>query len=102
AVEAHPQITNNPARNAPRSLYFTWDFLRRTEYNLLQVNVPALVVNNEVALEAYNDVLGRVALSCMIITDETGGTCRMITQNEPVDFGVEVREKARALEAPAA
>lgn len=54
------------------------------------------------ALEAYNDVLGRVALSCSIITDETGGTCRMITQNEPVDFGVEAREKARALQEPAA
>ena len=53
------------------------------------------------ALEAYNDVLGRVALSCMIITDETGGFCRRVTQNEPVDFGVEVRERARALEAPA-
>ena len=53
------------------------------------------------ALEAYNDVLGRVALSCMIITDETGDFCRMVTQNEPVDFGIEVRERARALEAPA-
>lgn len=102
AVEAHPQITNDPARRAPRSLYFTWDFLRRTEHNLLQVNVPALVANDEVALEAYNDVLGRVALSCTIITDETGETCRIITQNEPVDFGVEVREKARALQEPAA
>lgn len=102
AVEAHPQITNDPAKRAPRSLYFTWDFLRRTEHNLLQVNVPALVANDEVALEAYNDVLGRVALSCTIITDETGETCRIITQNEPVDFGVEVREKARALQEPAA
>lgn len=63
--------------------------------------MPALVANDEVALEAYNDVLGRVALSCLIITDETGGFCRRISQNEPVDFGVEVREKARALEAPA-
>lgn len=68
----------------------------------MQVNVPALVANDEVALEAYNDVLGRVALSCTIITDETGGACRIITQNEPIDFGVEVREKAKALQEPAA
>lgn len=68
----------------------------------MQVNVPALVANNEVALEAYNDVLGRIALSCAIITDETGGTCRRITQNEPVDFGVGVREKARAIQASVA
>lgn len=102
AVEAHPQITNDPARRAPRSLYFTWDFLRRTEHNLLQVDVPALVANDEVALEAYNDVLGRVALSCTIITDETGEACRIITQNAPVNFGAEVREKAKALQGPAA
>jgi len=102
AVEAHPRITNDPARRAPRSLYFTWDFLRRTEHNLLQVDVPALVANDEVALEAYNDVLGRVSLSCTIITDETGEACRIITQNAPVDFGAEVREKAKALQRPAA
>lgn len=40
--------------------------------------------------------------SCTIITDETGGACRIITQNEPIDFGVEVREKAKALQEPAA
>lgn len=28
----------------------------------MQVDVPALLANDEVALEAYNDVLGRVAL----------------------------------------
>lgn len=95
AIEAHPQLTSDPAKNAPRALFFTWDFIRRTEFNLSKVNVPALVANDEEALESYNDCLGRMVLSSLIIEDPV--KCAMITQNEPVDFGDEVRAKVADL-----
>ncbi len=82
---------------APRALYFVWDFLRRTELNLSQVDVPALAANNDGALESYNDVLGRISLACQIISDESGRMCRMITQNDAVDFGAEARARAKDL-----
>lgn len=97
AIEAHPLMTRDPGRNAPRALFFTWDFIRRTEFNLSRINIPALVANDEVALESYNDCLGRMALSGMIIEDPA--KCAMITQNEPVDFGADVRAKVAAFQS---
>lgn len=85
-------MTGDPGRNAPRALFFTWDFIRRTESNLSKINIPALVANDEVALESYNDCLGRITLSSLIIEDPA--TCAAITQNTPVDFGAEVRARA--------
>lgn len=97
AIEAHPLLTSDPAKNAPRALFFTWDFIRRTEFNLSRVNVPALVASDEVALEAYNDCLGRSHLFSMLIKDPV--KCAMITQHEPVDFGAEVCARIADLES---
>ncbi|MCJ1464079.1 hypothetical protein MMC07_002691 [Pseudocyphellaria aurata] len=91
AIESHPLLTDDPGRDAPRALYFTWDFIRRTEFNLSHVDIPALLTNDEVALEAYNDCLGRIMLSGMIVEDPI--KCAMITQSEAVDFGAEVRAR---------
>lgn len=91
AINAHPLLTDDPASNAPKALFFTWEFIRRTEFNLSQIDIPALVANDEVALESYNDCLGRMMVFSMIIEDPE--KCAMITQNEPVDFGAEVRAR---------
>ena len=95
AIEAHPLLADDPARNTPRALFFTWDFIRRTGFNLSQIDIPALVANDETALESYNDCLGRIALSTLIIEDPV--KCAAITQSEPVDFGTEVRARAADL-----
>lgn len=57
--------------------------------------MPALLTSDKVALEAYNDCLGRISLFKLIIGDST--CCREFTQNEPVDFGPGVRARAADL-----
>lgn len=90
-------MTRTPATDAPKALYFTWDFVRRTDFLASEIDITALAAKDPVALEAFQDCLGRAMLADKIIGDETGETCRSITFNEPVDFGPEVRAKSKAV-----
>ncbi len=97
ALEAHPLMTSTPATTAPKALYFTWDFVQRTKHNLSQINTQALFSNDPVAREAYSDCVGRSVLTDIIIHDQSGKANLMFPQSEPLDWGEEIRAKAKEL-----
>ena len=98
ALESHPEM-KTPATSSPKALFFTYDFVQNTRNKLLSIPIPALEAGDENAQESYSDCLGRCMMSQQIICDESGRMCALMTGGQaPVDFGKDVREKAKALE----
>ena len=84
-----------PATNKP--LWFTWDFVQRTRFNLNNIDISKLDAEDPAAVEEYSDVLGRCMLSNLIISDTTGETVEKMVGEKAVDFGADARAKAAAL-----
>lgn len=86
---------NPPA--TPKCLWYTWDFVQRTRFNINNIDIGALDAGDLAAAEAYEDAVGRCALTNMIISDTSGRTAEQICGERAVDFGANVRAKAKAL-----
>ncbi|MCJ1389763.1 hypothetical protein MMC18_002620 [Xylographa bjoerkii] len=101
ALEAHPLMNRSNPKASPKSLFWVWDFVTRTQQMLGQLDVAALQSGDMAAGEKYQDVIGRCAMSKQMIASDKGDMMlRMMCQGEqPVQFSEEVKQKARALSA---
>ena len=98
AFESHPEM-KTPAQSSPKGLYNTYDFTQTTRTKLLAIPIADLKAGKHDALEAYSDCLGRCMMSQQIICDESGMMSTMMTGGQPpVDFGKDVRDKAKELD----
>ena len=89
-----------PASSSPKGLWYTYDFAQTTRTKLLAIPIPKLEAGDENALEAYSDCMGRCMMSQKIICDESGMMSALMSGGAgPVDFGKDVREKAKALDS---
>lgn len=78
------------------TLFFLFDFVRNSRTQLQAIDANKL---DRAAHEQVQEVLSRNNLASMLIGDTTGKLV-LITGGDPsrpVDFGDEIREKARAL-----
>ncbi|OBT83873.1 hypothetical protein VE02_06132 [Pseudogymnoascus sp. 03VT05] len=102
AIESH-ELWTPPTPN--QTLYHVWDFLKRSKYMLSEFdNIEAgraLTHPNQFRPapgEVYDDVVGRIMMAQMMITDTTGKTAMLTgSSGPPVDFGSDAKEKVRSL-----
>lgn len=91
-------MTPTPAPGAPKGIYFTWDFVQRTKHMLTtQIDMAALMAGDSAAMETWTDVVSRGILIGIIIADGTDKAANMFNAGVPMDYGEEVRARAREL-----
>lgn len=86
---------NPPATN--KCLFFVWDFVQRTRFNLNNIDMSKLDAGDPAAVEEYKDAVGRSSLTNIIISDTSGRTAEQICGEKAIDFGPDVRAKSAAL-----
>ncbi|TGO56717.1 hypothetical protein BCON_0074g00120 [Botryotinia convoluta] len=112
ALEAHPLWSSH---NPNPSLFFLWDFVKCGEYMLLEydniLNGCPLQhadqfrpgppgTGENAALKVFQEVCARTIMLNMIVTDTTGRMVMMMgSAGPPVDYGDNVRQAVRELEA---
>lgn len=81
------------------SIFFVFDFIRNTHRTLKAIDADKFRAGDADARQQAQEVLGRNQFALAIVND-TSGRLALMTGGDPanpVDFGDEVREKARAL-----
>ncbi|KAF7131011.1 hypothetical protein CNMCM5793_003946 [Aspergillus hiratsukae] len=96
SFEAHPQM--QPPNTHP-TLFFLFDFVRNTHRELLDIDMDKFNAGDANARSQAQDVLGRNNFTNTLVNDTTGKLALMTggDPTNPVDFGEEIREKAKAL-----
>lgn len=87
--------TDPPATN--KCLFYIWDFVQRTRFNLNNIDIGKLDANDPAAVEEYKDALGRCLLSHVLISDRSDQYVERICGDPPIDFGPDARAKSAAL-----
>lgn len=81
------------------TIFFLMDFIRNTHRVLKGVNAEAYAAGDKTAREQVQEVVGRNQFACMLLNDSSGKLSLMTGSDpsNPVDFGADVKAKARAL-----
>ncbi|PKX91681.1 uncharacterized protein P174DRAFT_443658 [Aspergillus novofumigatus IBT 16806] len=89
----------NAAPNTHPTLFFLFDFVRNTHRELQEIDMDKFRAGDANARSMAQDVLGRNNFTNTLVNDTTGKLALMTggDPNNPVDFGEEIREKAKAL-----
>ncbi|KAF7156406.1 hypothetical protein CNMCM5623_010076 [Aspergillus felis] len=96
SFEAHPQM--QPPNTHP-TLFFLFDFVRNTHRELQEIDMDKFLAGDADARSKAQDVLGRNNFTNILVNDTTGKLALMTggDPTNPVDFGDDIREKAKAL-----
>ena len=81
------------------TVFFLMDFVRNTQKELKGVDAEKYAAGDQAAREQVQEVIGRNQFACMLLGDSSGKLSVMTGSdpNNPVDFGANVKAKARAL-----
>lgn len=81
------------------TIFFLMDFVRNTHQVLKRVDAQKYAAGEQAAREQVQEVVGRNQFACMLLNDSSGKLSLMTGSdpNNPVDFGPNVKAKARAL-----
>ncbi|KAH1291792.1 hypothetical protein KXV81_005475 [Aspergillus fumigatus] len=96
SFEAHPQM--QPPNTHP-TIFFLFDFVRNAHRELQGIDMDKFRAGDANARRMAQDVLGRNNFTNALVNDTTGKLALMTggDPNNPVDFGEDIREKAKAL-----
>ncbi|OJJ84242.1 uncharacterized protein ASPGLDRAFT_35523 [Aspergillus glaucus CBS 516.65] len=96
AFESHPQM--QPPATHP-TLFFLFDFVRTTHRTLKSIDAEKFRTGDREARSQAQEVLSRNQFANMLVSDRTGKLALMTGGDpaNPLDFGDEIRGKARAL-----
>lgn len=75
------------------------DFVRNTHQVLKGIDAQKYAAGDQGAREQVQEVIGRNQFACVLLNDSSGKLSLMTGSdpNNPVDFGANVKAKARAL-----
>lgn len=96
SFEAHPLM--QPPDTHP-TLFFLFDFIRNTRKELKSIDLDKLRAGDAESKKQVTDVMGRNSFTNVLIND-TSGKLALLTGGDPgrpVDFGEEIKEKAKVL-----
>ncbi|KAJ5668252.1 uncharacterized protein N7477_006822 [Penicillium maclennaniae] len=96
AFEDHPQM--QPPVTHP-TVYFLMDFVRNTQKELKGIDAEKYAAGDQAAREQVLEVVGRNQFTYVLLNDSSGKVSVMTGSdpNNPVDFGANIKAKARAL-----
>ncbi|KAH1325320.1 hypothetical protein KXX47_009769 [Aspergillus fumigatus] len=96
SFEAHPQM--QPPNTHP-TIFFLFDFIRNAHRELQGIDMDKFRAGDANARRMAQDVLGRNNFTNALVNDTTGKLALMTggDPNNPVDFGEDIREKAKAI-----
>lgn len=96
AFESHPQM--QPPATHP-TLFFLFDFVRTTHRTLKSIDAEKFRTGDSEARSQAQEVVSRNQFANMLVSDQTGKLALMTggDPTNPLDFGDEIREKARIL-----
>lgn len=96
AFDAHPQI--QPPSPHP-TIFFLKDFVKNTHDQLKKVDADKFASGDKAAQDAVKEVVGRNQFATLLLNDSSGKLSLMTGSdpNDPVDFGPDIKAKARAL-----
>lgn len=85
--------------NTHPTVFFLFDFIRNTHRELKQIDLDKFQAGDADARSQAQDVLGRNNFAHVLVNDTTGKLALMTggDPTNPVDFGDEIRVKAREL-----
>lgn len=81
------------------TLFFLFDFIRNTRKELKSIDLDKLRAGDAESKKQVTDVMGRNSFTNVLIND-TSGKLALLTGGDPgrpVDFGEEIKEKAKVL-----
>lgn len=87
------------APNPNPSLFFVFDFIRNTHRTLKSIDAEKFRTGDRDARAQAQEVMGRNAFANTLVGD-TSGKLALLTggdPTDPVDFGDEIRSRARAV-----
>lgn len=96
AFDAHPQM--QPPNPHP-TIFFLRDFVKNTHEQLKKVDGDKFAAGDQSARDAVQEVVGRNQFASLLLNDSSGKLSLMTGSDpsNPVDFGPDVKAKARAL-----
>ncbi|KAJ5153267.1 uncharacterized protein N7482_009745 [Penicillium canariense] len=98
AFEAHPQLQ---APTPHPTVFFMFDFVKNSYNTLQQVDAAKYASGDSQTCKVVNDVIGRNQFTGLLVTDMSGKLAAMTggDPSNPVDFGANIKAKARGLNA---